>query len=326
MSEARGNIIMANTRPLVTVIVPSYNAGSDLKVAIESIIYQNYKELEILVVDDGSTDNSTDFILELNDSRIRLIKQNNGGKSVAMNRAIWEAKGKYMMLQDADDISYPNRVSELISEMELFPQVGMVFSGYDLLINDRVIAPTFSKLEEGQCKQLIDQFKMPGHDPTIMVRMDVATEFQYDPDFRIGQGLDFVLRVGERYPLRRVGACLYTYRIVGNSATRKSVAKRSQFINRVLAKAYTRRGLPVAGHLLKDIDESSIKLTPSLLDNNIAAHFIDSVIDLRTANKQLKAIVVACFCAKLQPFSLHYYKALVYSIVPKSLIQYIRRR
>lgn len=312
--------------PLVTVIIPAFNPNGYLVDSIESILKQTYTHLEVLVIDDGSTDGSTTFLMHHSDSRLTLVKQMNGGKSTAMNRGIEMARGKYMLLQDADDVSHPNRVEVLLEEMERHPHLGIVFSGYDMLIDRKVVAPTFSSLNESQCASLIAQFKMPGHDPTIMVRMDIARKFLYDTNLRLAQGLDFILRIGEKHAIKRVGRCLYTYRITENSATRKNVERRLKYVNQVLSQAHLRRGQIVPRYLLNDISLESVKVAPQLIDNNIAAHFIDSVIDFRASSMLLKAILTGLYCAKLQPFTFHYYKALIYALVPSFVISFLRKK
>ena len=90
--------------PLVTVLMPVYNAQSYLKEAIDSILNQSHTDFEFLIVDDGSTDESVNIINSYSDSRIRLIQQSNAGVSGALNTGLSLAKGKYIVRFDADDV------------------------------------------------------------------------------------------------------------------------------------------------------------------------------------------------------------------------------
>lgn len=90
---------------MISIIIPVFNAGKRLETTIKSAINQTYQDIEIVCVDDGSTDNSLDILrnFEKSDYRIKVIHQNNMGVSAARNKALFEAKGEYIMFLDADD-------------------------------------------------------------------------------------------------------------------------------------------------------------------------------------------------------------------------------
>ena len=91
--------------PLVSVIMPVYNAQAFLKEAIQSILSQTYCNFELIIINDGSWDNSEDIIFSFNDSRIRYLKQSNSGVARTIYKGIEETQGKYIGRHDADDIS-----------------------------------------------------------------------------------------------------------------------------------------------------------------------------------------------------------------------------
>ena len=106
---------------LVSIITPSYNSESFLSQTIESVLSQTYTDLEMIIVDDASSDNSNKIIEEYlkKDSRIKLIKlEKNSGPAVARNRAIDEAKGKYIAFLDSDDLWMPEKLSKQLSFMQ----------------------------------------------------------------------------------------------------------------------------------------------------------------------------------------------------------------
>ncbi len=113
-------------KPLVTVLMPVYNASSYLAEAIESILEQTYRDFEFLIINDGSTDNSLEIINSYKDERIRLINNEQNIKLIAtLNNGIELAKGKYIARMDADDISLPERLEKQIQFMEGHPEVGL---------------------------------------------------------------------------------------------------------------------------------------------------------------------------------------------------------
>lgn len=116
---------------LVSVIVPAYNAEEYIEYAIDSILVQSYTELELIIIDDGSKDMTYRICKEKKkyDKRIRLIKQENMGVSMARNRGLEESLGNYILFVDADDWLEKNCISRLVNAMEDF-QAELVMCGY----------------------------------------------------------------------------------------------------------------------------------------------------------------------------------------------------
>ncbi|WP_309381103.1 glycosyltransferase family 2 protein [Cerasicoccus frondis] len=100
---------------LISIITPAYNAEAWIEASLESAIAQTHQDLEIIVIDDGSSDNTADVVTAIKDSRIRLIRQENGGQSAAANRGISEAKGDYVKFLDADDALSPNHLESQLA-------------------------------------------------------------------------------------------------------------------------------------------------------------------------------------------------------------------
>lgn len=101
--------------PLITVAMPIYNAGEYLRMAVVSIIEQSVLDWELLIIDDGSTDNALALIADINDNRIKIIRDGlNKGLAARLNEAIDLARGKYIARMDQDDISYPERFSRQV--------------------------------------------------------------------------------------------------------------------------------------------------------------------------------------------------------------------
>ncbi len=118
-------------KPLVSVVVPAYNAAAFIERTLNSVCAQSWSELEILVVDDGSSDDTADIVhrLAAGDGRIRLLRQENQGVSAARNLGIENARGEYIALLDADDIWMPEKIDR---QMRVFqsgsPRIGLVYT------------------------------------------------------------------------------------------------------------------------------------------------------------------------------------------------------
>ncbi len=120
---------MDRSRPLVSVITPAYNAAATIEATLRSALDQTYDHLEILVVDDGSTDETVAIVQDMQDNRLCLIQQSNQGVAAARNRAIAEARGSLIAPLDADDIWYPTKLATQVRRMEAGgPAMGMVYS------------------------------------------------------------------------------------------------------------------------------------------------------------------------------------------------------
>jgi len=105
--------------PLISVIMPIFNAQQDLREAIESVLQQSFVDFELLVIDDGSTDQSVQIIHSFDDPRIRLISQaQNLGLVAALNRGISEARGQFIARMDGDDLCLPERLALQLSAMQ----------------------------------------------------------------------------------------------------------------------------------------------------------------------------------------------------------------
>jgi glycosyltransferase involved in cell wall biosynthesis len=130
--------------PLVSVIIPAYNAAQYIAEAIYSALNQTYKELEVIVVDDGSTDGTSDIIQGINDSRLILIKQHNKGGSAARNHGLEAAKGEYIKFLDADDVLYPDTIEKQIKESEHLGKNDIIFGDFNFINSKGQITETHS--------------------------------------------------------------------------------------------------------------------------------------------------------------------------------------
>jgi len=308
--------------PLVSVIIPAYNAGEYLIEAVESILCQTYPNVEIVLVDDGSTDGSVDALkksVELD--RLRIIRQENAGKPAALNRALDEIRGSYYALQDADDASAPERIATQVRYLESHPEVAGVFCGYAFVIDGTWCAPTRRGKTPAASALDIASATMPGHDPTAMYRISMVGDMRYSEDLPIVEGYDYVLRVGERYPMAVVDGCLYRYRIHWASVTRANPGKRDTLLREAVARMAQRRDArppedpePEAAH--RKIDS----------DNYIYSHFLDSVAESVSAGKRAEAFRTAWTCFRLRPTDKNYAKGLIFACIPADLVRKYRER
>ncbi len=310
---------------LVSVIVCVYNAGVFLRPAIESLLAQTYQHLQIIVVDDGSTDDGMASLGDLKDDRIEILTKANGGKPSALNQGLAHARGEFYAVQDADDLSKPTRIATQLACLQRHPSLAAVFCGCELIIDGRHVAPRFAERDIATCRNDIKDAQMPGHDPTAMYRRALVAEFTYDEQLPIVEGYDYIMRVGEVFDMMVVGECLYAYRIHLATVTKSDPTRRCRLLRAAVDKTLRRRGLPYTEADLPAIPAPG-SITNRQRDNELASHFMVSVVDQRHAGARLAALRTALICAALHPGDPYYYKPLAYCLAPLAAIDYYRGR
>lgn len=139
------DITTEEDKPLVSVILPTYNREKFLKRSIESILNQTYTQFELIIIDDGSNDNSLQLIHQYaqKDNRIIVLaNKKNKGISISRNRAYKYAKGRYIMPMDSDDRALPEKLEKQVAYMEKFPDIDLLGSYSRNIDNPSIIFQT----------------------------------------------------------------------------------------------------------------------------------------------------------------------------------------
>jgi glycosyltransferase involved in cell wall biosynthesis len=172
----------------VSVVIPFYNRSKWLWPALDSVLQQTHSDLEILVVDDGSSE-ELEPERRFYDSRVRFIRQEHAGASAARNRGIRLSRGKYVAFLDADDSFMPNKLQVQVEALEARPDVALIHSSYlrmDEFGND--IEEVHSGTFTGSVYPAIVK-ECPIATPTVMIRMETLTELglMFDESVRVGE-------------------------------------------------------------------------------------------------------------------------------------------
>jgi glycosyltransferase involved in cell wall biosynthesis len=269
--------------PLVSVLMPVYNAERYVAEAIESILSQTFRDFEFLIVDDGSTDGSR-AILEpfaVRDSRIQLVSRPNTGIVAALNEMIGRSRGELLARMDADDISLPHRFESQIGYLNDHPECVMVGSRVQVIDPDGMPltvmsdALTHEQLVEGLLAnrgQLI-------HHPAVMYRKSVVVDIGgYRDIFDEAEDLDLFLRLAEVGKVVNIEEPLLKYREHLAKGSRARVIRVEDNCRRILEDAHRRRGLeyqrPTTYPEVKRISSAEVFRTWSwwaLASGNVAA-------------------------------------------------------
>ena len=130
--------------PLVSVVIPTYNRAHLIGRTIESVLGQSYDNVELVIVDDGSKDNTRDVIVGKYDARVRYFQKPNGGPASARNFGFREARGDYVALLDSDDTWHPWKLTLQIRCMEKFRDLGMTWTDMEMIDPDgKVVDPAY---------------------------------------------------------------------------------------------------------------------------------------------------------------------------------------
>lgn len=127
-------------QPFLTVGIPVYNGMPYLPESLQSVLQQTYPNFEVIVINDGSTDNSLEYVRSVQDPRLRVISQPNQGITAALNRALAEARTAWLVRLDADDIASPDRLALLVQAIQKHPDAGMFYSDAENYRHSRAIS------------------------------------------------------------------------------------------------------------------------------------------------------------------------------------------
>jgi glycosyltransferase involved in cell wall biosynthesis len=256
--------------PLVTVYIPVYNGEKYIAEAINSVLSQTYPHFELIVVNDGSTDNTLQLLSGFKDERIRIIDlKENRGNCAASNVALKQAKGKYIARMDADDVSLPQRIEKQVTYMELYPDV--LLSGTFLqLMNEK------GKLSEDVWEYYLRDsdikidflFRSAVIQGTSIIRKEVIDKpgLLYDETNKASyaEDFDFFYRISQVGKLGNIPEILLHYRrheenITKKLKTRAAELKAGNFKRVLVDLGFNEEEIDIESHLfLTGLNTSSL--------------------------------------------------------------------
>jgi glycosyltransferase involved in cell wall biosynthesis len=211
------------TNPLVSIVIPTHNRLDYLPLTLDSVFAQSYEPVEIIVIDDGSTDGTQKWLSSLG-SRIRLLTQASQGVAIARNAAVREARGEFIAFQDDDDLMASERIRILMMELEAFPDAVMATGDYALI--DHKGVPTGRRwLPAPKGGRVCSNPLRDGHEAILWPRIPAVphtTLFRkadgekvgwFDPSFRYAcSDADFLARLGRLGPVVHIPEVVSYYR------------------------------------------------------------------------------------------------------------------
>ncbi len=231
--------------PVVTIAIPIYNGERHLQDAISSVLAQEFSDLELLLIDDGSTDSSLDIARDIRDRRVRILENaTNRGIPWTQNRALLEAQGHYFGILDQDDIALPQRLARQVAFLDRHPDIAAVGASY------RTIGKT--KSARGQVKTPPNTpeeikasllFYSAMHQPVVTGRTQILRTYGYREELPIGSDYDLWSRLARDHALANLPDVLALYRQGGSQTSKTKASVLARNTMSVQAESLQRIGL-----------------------------------------------------------------------------------
>lgn len=246
--------IAGHKTPQVSIVIPAYNAMTYFPETLKSVLEQTFQDFEVVIVNDGSSDDVEQWVSQVTDPRVKLVSQQNQGLSGARNTGIAHAQGQYIAFLDADDLWDVSKLEKQVRVLDTEPQVGLVYTWSALI--DRHSKPT-GRLLKGDAEgrvwtDLIQQnFVANGSNPMVRRRC-FETVGQFDLELRSNEDHDMWLRIALQYSFAVVKKPLTQYRILDNSLSKNLlVMEHSSFAS--LDKAFASSPSNIPTHELQSL-------------------------------------------------------------------------
>ncbi|MCB0170098.1 MAG: glycosyltransferase [Anaerolineae bacterium] len=226
--------------PKISVIIPSYNHANFINEAIQSVLSQSISDLELIIVDDGSSDDSLNVLKTINDSRVRIITQQNQGAHAAINRGITESTGQYLAILNSDDVYHSLRLEKLLNLLETKQEVGLVSShikiidqngtekgikkGYETLSPWTLSAPRKSFRAGQELKAVLLTENYLATTSNFIFERKIFEQIGAFLPLRYTHDWDFALRVAEVKQIALLPEVLLNYRVHGSNTIRENKA------------------------------------------------------------------------------------------------------
>src|SRR5690554_2115171 len=219
---------------MFSVVIPLYNKELSISNTIQSVLNQTFQDFEIVVVNDGSTDNSLHVLKEIDDTRIRIINKTNGGVSSARNRGIKEAKYEWIAFLDGDDLWEPNHLEEITKMMNLYPEekvfvTSFVYSDNRQMFKHPRATPIFKI--ENYFKEAIKENLM--WTSIVVVNKECIDKVGgFNEKLNRGEDLDLWARLAREYAITKSSIVTAIYRVEAENRSSASFnIERSRVFN-----------------------------------------------------------------------------------------------
>ena len=245
-----------------SVILPTYNRVKFIKNAINSVLNQTFIDFELIIIDDGSTDNTLEIVTNINDSRIKYHYQENSERSAARNKGIDNASGTWICFLDSDDEYQPNHLRELakfIEDIKPFP--GLIATGLTTQQEEAGKRKEFLNLNNRILQEIGSKFLIPSQ---VCVHRSILENVRFDVRFRLWEDTHLWLRIAAQYPVYQ----MEEYTVIQHVHEQGTVV---QGMKKIRLKEVVQYIAAV-----QDLRDNHVALFKGKLPENYFNHYIDS--------------------------------------------------
>jgi glycosyltransferase involved in cell wall biosynthesis len=249
----------SQTQPLISVVLPVFNGGRHLEPAVRSVLEQDHRSLDVIAIDDGSTDESLALLKRLaaEDPRLRLVSRENRGLIATLNEGLALARSDLIARMDADDISYPTRFSRQLEMFQARPDLALCGTEFHLLHGDLptpLDAETASRPDEEL--PILSRFFTAFRHSTVMFNRAVMAPglLRYDPTYPCAEDFDLFRRLTAAHPAAIVREPLLAYRIHPGSVSETASREMRRTHLRILSENLERMGARVRAPALMSLN------------------------------------------------------------------------
>lgn len=226
--------------PIISVVIPAYNAERTVLETVESVQKQTFSDIEIIVIDDGSTDRTVEIIQRIRDERLKICSYKNGGLPVARNRGISHANGEFISFIDADDLWTLDKLELQLAALQQHPEAGVAYSWTSYFIDgqEQSIFPYNPVFSEGNVydKLLVNNFVASGSN-ILARRKAIESVGEFEPTLKSCEDWDFYIRLAAKWHFVVVPKHQILYRQSLNTLTSKVEVMEKEAL-RVVERAY----------------------------------------------------------------------------------------
>lgn len=282
--------------PFFSVVIPLYNKENLIEQTISGLLNQSFTDFEVIIINDGSTDNSLKKIKPLVDSRFKIINQDNKGVSYARNIGVKNANAKYIALLDADDIWLNNHLLELKKLIEIFPNAGLYCNNYQVYYTKDVARPANLNFDfENDCLIVGDFFKASITNSVAWTSAVGFTKEKFDAiggfntTLKTAQDLDLWIKIALKYNIVFNPKITMSYKLHIDKSLSKSNYNdiRYEFINNFSDEEKENPSLK----LYLDINRYAVALRCKLNGEKKLYQRLKSEIDYRNLNFKQKLLL-----------------------------------
>jgi glycosyltransferase involved in cell wall biosynthesis len=206
--------------PMVSIVLPTLNGEQYIGATIESILNQTYENFELIIVDDGSTDETASIIKQISDPRIQIVSQQNQGVCKATNRGFSMARGKYLVRHDHDDLSFPKRLERQVKFLEDHPECAFVGSWTQIWEGNQPTERVHRHPTEPAQVALAILFNSPFVHTACLYRKEIFDQtggYTEDINRVPPEDYEYFSRISRKYVMANIPEVLVMYREVNNS-------------------------------------------------------------------------------------------------------------